>query len=100
MTRVRTVRGVRAVLASPIASVICGLAFAFYLNVLVSLSDVLANTMAHVNWSERFSYVFSSLVHSRFIVQGVAVAMMIASCAVLVNCTRKIRFVFGSTQQV
>lgn len=100
MLRVRTVCVIRIILTSPIASLLFGIALACYLSILVSLGDVLANTMAHVNWSERFSYAFSSLLHSSFIVQTIAVLITFASFAVLINSLRKIRVTFGSAQQV
>ena len=103
MSRVRTVRGIRALVSSPVASTLLGIALALYLSLLVSIGDVVANTMAHLNWSERFSYAISSLLHSRIMVQTIAGLIAVVSFASLVNSLRKIPvrrifFMFGSTQ--
>lgn len=111
MSRVKMVRGMRTLLSSPVASGLFGIALACYLSIIVSLGDIFSNTMIYVNWSERFSYAFSSLLHSRIIVQTLAVLIVVASFAVLINSLRKIpvRRVFsylkisapfGSTQQI
>ncbi len=105
MSRVRTVRSVRMLIASPLASGLLGLTLILCISVLVSVGDVVANTMTHVYWSERFTYAFSSLFHSRIIVQALAYLAILASFGVLFNSLRKISFrrffiSFGSTQQI
>ncbi len=105
MLRVKTVRGVRALAASPLASGLLGIVLLSSLSIVVSIGDIFANTMAHVDWSERFAYAFSSLLHSRVIVQTIASLAVVASFLAFINSMRKIPvrkifFMFGSTQQV
>lgn len=103
MTRVRTVRSIRAILMSPGASALIGITIVGYLSIIVSLGDVFANTMAHADWPNRLYYAFSSLVHSTFTVQTLAGLLVIIMLYVMVNSirkipVRKILFVFGSAQ--
>lgn len=105
MIRVRTVRGVRSYVASPLVVGLCGVALVACMSVLVSLGDVFANTMAHVDWHERISYAFGSFFHSRFIVQTLGGLILSTSCIASINFMRKLPFrkigmLFGSAQQV
>lgn len=105
MSRIRTVRGVRGFFASPLTSSLFGVALAVCMSVLVSIGDVFTNTMAHVNWSERVSYAFSSFAHTRFVVQTLGALILSTACIACINLMkrfpfRKIGIPFGSTQQV
>lgn len=105
MLRVRTVRGVRTFVASPLICGLFGIAFAAYLFVIISLGDIVANTMIYADWHARLSYAFSSLMHSRAIVQTLASLIALAAAGALFNSIRKIpfnkiRITFGRTQQI
>ena len=90
LSRVRTVHMIRAILMSPFASVLFGIALAGYLCAIVSLGDVVSNTMSHVDWSQRFSYALSSLLHSRIIVQMIASLFVLTSLFAFFNILRRI----------
>lgn len=102
MTRVKTVRGVRTIVASPLATGLLGFALACYLSAIVSMGDILTNTMMHGGWSARFFYALSSLVHSRFIVQTLALLITLAVLRIAFKSLRKLwSFTpFGSAQQI
>ena len=96
MSRVKTVRGVRAFAASPWAGGVCAVALVSCASIIVSVRDVMTNTMAHVDWSERFFYAYSALIHSRIIVQALALLIILACTMVAVNSLRRLRFHFFS----
>ncbi|HEY4504119.1 MAG TPA: hypothetical protein VJJ28_03380 [Candidatus Paceibacterota bacterium] len=100
LSRVHTVHGVRAFLISPIANLLFLVILIFSLSICVSFGDVLANTWHHVDWSERFSYAFSSLIHSSILVQALAVLVIFACLSAIRNSLRKIRMSFGSARLI
>lgn len=101
MSRVRAVNTIRTLLSSPLMSALVGIALVLSLSIIVSIGDVIKNTMAHVDWSERFFYTYSSLIHSRLIVQTLITLTAFSSIALIINSIRTVRRVtFGSTQQI
>ncbi len=106
MSRIQTVRGVRAFATSPMASVFVLGALMMCSTAIVSISDIVSNIMAHADWGERFSYTFSSLLHTRILVQAF-VLLIFAACfatfihafdAIIALLPWKIR-IFGSRQK-
>lgn len=101
MSRVRAVNTIRTLLSSPLMSALVGIALVLSLSIIVSIGDVIKNTMAHVDWSGRFFYTYSSLIHSRLIVQTLITLTAFSSIALIINSIRTVRRVtFGSTQQI
>ncbi len=69
LSRVRTVQRIRAFLASPASSATLVVVFLACASIFVSFGDIARNLMMHSEWSGRFSYTYSSLMHTRVIVQ-------------------------------
>jgi hypothetical protein len=90
MSRVRNVSALRLFIKSPISSGLLAAALIFFSSILVSLNDVLNNTMNYSSWSGRFSYASSSLMHTSWIVQIYALCILVACLMVCVNSLRKI----------
>jgi hypothetical protein len=91
MLRVRTVRGFRVLVSSPLATGFCAAALIIYSSMIVSLGDVMTNTMAHAFWPERLAYACSALFHSGITVQTLALLIIFACMMVLINSLRKLR---------
>ncbi len=91
MSRVRTVRSIRAFMASPLSSACMAILFVTISCVLVSIGDVTHNIMAHGEWSGRLSYVYTSLMHSRIIVQALVFFTIVSCFMVLVRSAFKLR---------
>lgn len=94
MSRVRTVGGIRMFTSSPMAGACSAIIFMVFTTVVVSVRDVMNNIMAHAEWGGRLSYTFSSLLHSRFIVQALAVLMIISCAMVLLRSMRHLKSPF------
>ncbi len=82
LSRVRTVRRMRAFWASPFSSAALAIIFVLCASIFVSFGDVVHNIMAHGEWSGRFSYTYASLIHTRIAVQILAVLTSV-SCLIL-----------------
>lgn len=91
MVRIRTVRRFRAFMASPAASALLAGIFLLCGSIFVSIGDVIQNIMAQGEWGGRFSYAYSALMHSRFVVQALALLMMISCTMVFVRSFRLMR---------
>lgn len=72
MSRVRTVRRLKAFLASPISSATITIVCVLSASILVSFGDIIQNIMTHAEWGGRVSYTYSSLMHARIAVQVLA----------------------------
>lgn len=91
MSRIKTVRNIWLFTTSPLAGAIFTTALIFCSSILVSFGDVVANMMAQVDWSERLSYVYSSLLHSRVIVQTMAILVVGSMLMLSINSVRRLR---------
>lgn len=91
MNRIRTVRMTRAFFASPFAPVALALVFFVCTSVVVSVGDVMHNIMVQGEWSGRLSYAYSSLLHSRIIVQTLALLIVISCLMVIRRSLPKLR---------
>ena len=79
--RIKTVKGVRKILNMPLIGS-CVLAILMvWVAMIVSLRHVMMNAMAQGGFSEDVSYVFTSFIHSRAIVQ--ILAYLIAFCTIM-----------------
>jgi len=96
MNRVRTVYGFRVWLNSPVVSGISALALMFAAGGMVSFGNIVANTMAHADVAEDVSYIASSLLHARTIVQIMAALIVLVAGLVAVNSARKVGRFVGS----
>lgn len=90
MGRIRTVGRIRMIIHSPFTNVLIAGALVFISSIVVSIKDVFSNTMDHIYWGERFSYVYSSFLQSGAFVQTLAF-FVICSC-VLAIVSSIIRF--------
>ena len=98
--RVNTVRQLRRINASPLMS---GLVTAILIGVsssVVSLNDIVRNTMNNVDWTSRFSYAFSSLIHSRLIVQSLVLLILFSCIMVVINLWKTANFGSGQRNMV
>ncbi len=91
MSRIRTVRNIWLFTTSPLASALFAAALIFCSSILISFTDVLANIMTQVDWVDRFSYAYSSLLHTRIIVQTVFGLLILSGTMACVNSIRKLR---------
>lgn len=91
MSRVRTVGGIRAFTSSPMAGACLAIVFLVSTTVVVSVRDVMSNIMAQAEWGGRLSYAFSSLLHSRFIVQALALLVLVSCTMVLFRSMRHLK---------
>lgn len=91
MNRVRTVRIVRSLLGSPLAGAFFAAVFLVCISIFVSIGDVVRNILVQGEWSGRFSYTYSSLMHSRITVQILACLTLISFLIMLARSVRHIR---------
>lgn len=91
MVRIRTVNLLRLIFASPIIMLIAILALGIWVDVIVSFKDIIKNTFAHGNFTEYISYIYSSLVHSRMIVQILASLLTLTGIAFVIMSLKKIK---------
>jgi hypothetical protein len=95
LSRVRVVRRVRAFLASPAASAVVTISILLCASIFVSFGDIIRNIMLHTEWSGRFSYTYSSLMHARMAVQvfaGLTSVSLLVLCVRLLLRIRTLRF--------
>lgn len=91
ISRVRTIRRMRAFLASPMSSASLALVLVLCTSILVSFGDIVNNIMAHSEWGGRFSYTYSSLVHARVVVQVLALLTSLSCLVLLIKILSKLR---------
>jgi hypothetical protein len=91
MSRVRTVGGLRTFMGSPMAGACLAAIFLVVGAVVVSVRDVVSNIMAQAEWGGRFSYTYSSLMHSRMIVQVLAFFIVMSCGLILFRSVRHLR---------
>lgn len=72
LSRVRTVRRIRAFFKSPMSSASLVVILLLCASILVSFGDIVHNIMAQGAWQGRFSYTYISLLHARMAVQVLA----------------------------
>src|SRR3989344_4198570 len=90
MSRKETVRGIRNFVGSPLFNLVF-LTFLLAASTLIcSIESIFKNTMTYMHWGDRFSYTFSSFINSRFIVQILAVFIIISLIMILINSMRKL----------
>jgi len=90
MSRIETVRGIRNFVGSPLFNLVF-LTFLLASSTLIcSIESIFKNTMTYMHWGDRFSYTFSSFINSRFIVQILAVFIIISLIMILINSMRKL----------
>ncbi len=92
--RVKTVRLLRLTLASPIIALFAIALLGIWADVVISFHDVMQNTMAHESLSECLSYIYSSLIHSRAIVQILALLILASATGFLVSTLVKFKKVY------
>ena len=88
MSRVKTVRGVRTFMASPLSSIFLATVLILCASIVVSFDDVLHNIMVHKEWGGRLSYTYSSLIHSRIVVQVFAFFTTVSLTMVFIRSIR------------
>ncbi|MDP3962661.1 MAG: hypothetical protein Q8Q03_02235 [bacterium] len=91
MSRIKTVRNIWLFSTSPLAGVIFTAALIFCSSILVSFGDVVANMMMQVDWTNRLTYAYSSLLHSRVTVQALAILLAGSFLMVSINSLRRLR---------
>ena len=91
MRRVRVISFVHAFLGSPVVGAVAMLSLIFIAGMTVSLHHVGANIIAHQSWPSCITYTISSLLHTRVIVQVLAVCILALGSLILVNSIRTIR---------
>jgi hypothetical protein len=91
LSRVRTVRRIRAFFASPASSATLVIVFILCASILVSFGDIVHNIMSQTEWGGRFSYTYSSLVHSRIAVQILAGLTSLSCLALLYKILFRLR---------
>lgn len=89
--RAKMIRRIRFVLASPILGIFVVLLLAIWADIIISFGDVMDNTLMHSNLTDYFSYLYSSFIHSRAIVQVVGFLMMFSGLAVIINLLKILR---------
>jgi len=91
MMRVKTIRTLRVFLTLTFISPLIMIALMVWGAFIISFDDILTNTMAHESIIDAFSYVFSSLMHSRVIVQILTSIITIFGIALAFSYLRKIK---------
>ena len=81
MSRVRTVRKIKAFFASPLCSASFAVVFISCTTIFVSLRDIVHNVMLQTEWGERFFYTYSSLLHTKVMVQ--ILALLASACCLI-----------------
>ncbi len=94
MMRVRTVRLLRLTLASPIIVLFIIVLLGIWADVVISFHDVMQNTLAHESLTECLSYIYSSLIHSRVIVQILAFLIFASVAGFLVSTLIKFKKIY------
>lgn len=90
LRRVKTVRGVRALMNSQSAGVFFATVFLVCTSVLVSVGDVIHNIMSQSELAGKFSYTYASLIHSRIIVQALALLMAISFFMIIARYLKRL----------
>jgi hypothetical protein len=85
MMRVKTVRLLRFTLASPVIGLFVIALLGVWADIIISFHDVMQNTMAHEGFFECVSYIYSSLIHSRTVVQIVALLIVTSVAGLLMS---------------
>ncbi len=91
MTRVKTVRGLRMFLTSPLSGGILVCAFTTWIAIIVSVKHVYINALHHGNLADCLFYVYSSFLNSRVIVQILAALIALGCGMLLLNCLRVLK---------
>jgi len=94
MNRIKTVHTTRAYGSSPMFAALCTGFFLFVMSIVVSLGDVIRNTMGHGEWSGRFSYTYTSFISSRFIVHALAFLIALSCLLMFYRSLRSFRLPF------
>lgn len=91
MSRIRTVNEVRSFASSPLAGACLAMLFLIITSVMISVGDVVHNVMVQSEWGSRFSYIYSSILHSEIIVQALAALTFISCLMVLYRSLRRLK---------
>jgi hypothetical protein len=91
MSRVKTVRRLRAVLTSPYSSAVLAIICLLSASIFISVGDVVHNIMAQGEWGGRLSYTYSSILHTGIIVQIIAGLMSLSCLALFLKILLKLR---------
>ncbi len=91
MSRIETVNQVRNFLMSPISTATLVVAFLLCGTIFVSFADIIRNIMLQAEWGGRFSYTYSSFLHTRMVVQVLAVLTSISCLLLLAKIMLRLR---------
>lgn len=90
MLRIRTIYRIKKIALSQYTNNILLCALLAYSFFVVSIIDVLSNTISNHSVLGGISYFFSSLIHSQILVQVLSAMIFTASLRMIVNLLRKL----------